>query len=228
MPRLHFTTGSLRRTRILPETDRIRETLFALELLASGGGGPELAHWRRTVGRQRPAKRLIELAKAIRPFPDIDRLVQRAHWRDRPSATPTGARPNRVTQTLQHFYHASVAPYWDQIAKSLEYDRVARMSVLRERGADGLLSSLHPKVQWSCSALEVPGHGTDLKLESVGLTIAPSFFLPPGATVLIRQTPLRPGPTLFYPIRSDDGPVHPRSADTSAYSTMGMIGAAGE
>ncbi|MGW7574662.1 hypothetical protein [Streptomyces sp. NPDC054765] len=228
MPRLHFTTDSLLKTRILPESDRIRETLFALELLASGGGGPELAHWRRAVGRQRSAKHLIELAKTIRPFPDIDRLVQRSRWGDRPSAAGPGARPNRLTDTLQHLYHASVAPYWDQIAKSMESDRVARMGMLRERGADALLSSLHPNVHWSCSALEVPGHGTDLRLEQVGLAIAPSYFLSPGSTVLIRQTPRQPGPTLFYPIRSEDEPMHPRHSDATTLSTMDPISAASE
>ncbi|MEU7257508.1 hypothetical protein AB0B21_17095 [Streptomyces rimosus] len=209
MPHLHFTTDSLRRTRILSEADRIRETLFALELLASGAGGPDAESWRRAVGHRPPARRLTELAKVIRPFPDIDRMVQRDHWG---GAAPAGARPNRVTEALRHFYHACVAPYWDQIARSLERDRAARLTVLREHGADGLLGSLHPKVFWSAAGLEVPGQGGNLCLDRVGLTIAPSFFLSPGITVLIRQTPLRPGPMLFYPIRSDREPAPAHSA----------------
>ncbi|CAM5606402.1 Transcriptional regulator OS=Streptomyces rimosus subsp. rimosus (strain ATCC / DSM 40260 /JCM 4667 / NRRL 2234) OX=1265868 GN=SRIM_031055 PE=4 SV=1 [Streptomyces rimosus subsp. rimosus] len=181
---------------------------FALELLASGGGGPDVERWRRAVGHRPPARRLTELAKVIRPFPDIDRMVQRDHWG---GAAPAGARPNRVTEALRHFYHACVAPYWDQIARSLERDRAARLTVLREHGADGLLGSLHPKVHWSAAGLEVPGQA-ESSLDRVGLNDRP-VLLPLARDHRAHPAdPAAPRPDAFYPIRSDREPAPAHSA----------------
>ncbi|MEV7358783.1 hypothetical protein [Kitasatospora sp. NPDC091276] len=192
----------------MPTPDWVSESLFALDLLSSRHRqAKRRLRWHKTrpVGPARrlgpthrlgSTQRLVELARTIRPFPDMDIMVRRARH------SGNGA-DLRLLRDLESFYRIMVAPHWDVISLTVQSDRKKRLEILQDCGARGLLSTLHPTVRLSTCSLEIPGQNEDVQLEEVGLTIAPSYFLAPDSPVLVDDHTIADGPTLFYPILPD-------------------------
>ncbi|MDH6709618.1 hypothetical protein P3T27_006366 [Kitasatospora sp. MAA19] len=195
----------------MPTPDWVSESLFALDLLSSRHRqAKRRLRWHKTrpagpARRLGPAhrlgstQRLVELARTIRPFPDLDAMVRRARRTGDDADT-------RLLRDLESFYRIVVAPHWDVISLTVQSDRKKRLEILHDCGARGLLSTLHPAVRLSTCSLEIPGQSEDVQLEECGLTIAPSYFLAPDSPVLVDDHTIADGPTLFYPILPD-GPA---------------------
>lgn len=194
MRRIFFSPASLAKVSSAAHLDPMREALCALETFATGGGGPVFHSWRRRVAGERDGRALAELARTVRPFPDLYRILENS------SAAGSGNefRP-RVLRDLETFHRIAVEPYWGQVSTLLEVDRNARAQIMMSGGVDQLLSTLHPAIRWRPPVLEVPGTGHDIKLESTGLEIAPSLFLFSRSPILVEQQGDRPL-LLLYPI----------------------------
>ncbi|MEU9077348.1 hypothetical protein ACFYUY_00025 [Kitasatospora sp. NPDC004745] len=193
----------------MPTPDWVSESLFALDLLASRHRqSKRRLRWHKTrpagpARRLAPAhrlgstRRLVELARTIRPFPDMDTMIRRARQGGTSADT-------RLLRDLESFYRIMVAPHWDVISHTVQSERTKRLEILQDCGARSLLSTLHPTLRLSTCSLEIPGQSEDLRLEDVGLTIAPSYFLAPDSPVLVDDHAIADGPTLFYPILPDE------------------------
>nr|UNF16788.1 DsaA [Streptomyces scopuliridis] len=210
MRRIYFTPESLSQTRVLPQVDHIRESLFALEELSLGGGGPVFKPWRKKLGNSGNIRALVRLAQVVRPVPDIDQVVRRlgldarstSEDGDFPDMSASRERP-QVVQDLEEFHRIAIAPYWRAISKRLHADRTARGQIMLSDGVGKLLSTLHPAIRWDAPILEVPGNGDDLKLESSGLALAPSLFLAGRPPVLSGGGSDGRPVTLIYPTRAN-------------------------
>ncbi|GGS48588.1 transcriptional regulator [Planobispora rosea] len=92
----------------------------------------------------------------------------------------TPAARREVLSTMEAYHHSAVAPHWTAIRAHLDAERARRGTILLGRGVDGLLSGLHPKIQWRPPTLHVDcgdQFDADLPLDGRGLLLVPSFFL---------------------------------------------------
>src|SRR5215207_1444156 len=102
----------------------------------------------------------------------------------------------RLVDTLRHYHHLTIAPYWPRIRGLLEGDTLKRGQALALGGVEALLSNLHPKASYSGGVLEL-----DKTCEALmepagrGITLVPCVFAWPRVEVLVQ-----PGykPTLAY------------------------------
>ncbi|MFI0976452.1 hypothetical protein ACH4SP_05435 [Streptomyces sp. NPDC021093] len=198
MRRIRFESASVPKACILTELDEFRESLFALELLGRNAGGQPFQRWRRSVVRHRAVRDLVTMAQTIRPFPDMDNVVQRA----RPG-TPAADRTHEpmLVRDLREFHRIAVAPYRIHLDRVLDADRAARRRIAVTQGPEKLLSTLHSSIRWSAPVLEVCAQqGEDMTLDAGGLLLSPSIFLSPLAPRVLHRAAGPDTPTLFYPV----------------------------
>ena len=75
-------------------------------------------------------------------------------------------------------YQALLKPHWPKVQGHLHAERSARARVLLERGIEGVLTTLHPKIRWNSPVLEVLMCGdTEIHLRGRGLSLVPSLFV---------------------------------------------------
>ncbi|MEU9047251.1 MULTISPECIES: winged helix-turn-helix domain-containing protein [unclassified Kitasatospora] len=203
MRRIHFTAESLASTRFLIDIEQIRETLLALDVLSTGVGGEAFRAWRKRTAGRSDIRRMISLAQALRPLPDLDHVVQTLLQGD-PDA-PEVATQSRLSADLESFRQIAIAPYWASIERRLAADRAARSEIVLSGGWDQMFTSLHRAIRWDPPVLEVPGEGEDVKLGSEGLWLAPSLFLAARPPILFDRYLGQDRPTLLYPIPIDWG-----------------------
>ncbi|WP_449066262.1 ArsR/SmtB family transcription factor [Planomonospora algeriensis] len=92
----------------------------------------------------------------------------------------TPAARREVLSTVQAYHHAAVGPHWTAMGAHLDAERARRGTVLLDRGVDGLLSSLHPKIRWTPPTLHIDcgdQFDADLTPGGRGLLLVSSFFL---------------------------------------------------
>ncbi|MCX4850369.1 helix-turn-helix domain-containing protein [Streptomyces sp. NBC_00893] len=86
-------------------------------------------------------------------------------------------RLDRLALAMGRIHRAVVAPAWSCAMAAVETDRAIRLRALRDRGAEGLLTSLRPLMQWEPPVLETPyPERRDLYLDGRGLCLVPSRF----------------------------------------------------
>ncbi|UUU22859.1 ArsR/SmtB family transcription factor [Streptomyces sp. DSM 40750] len=183
MQRVHFTVGDLARTRLRSTLGPVAEGVFALGVLA-GSGQADYARWRGEGHR-----RLLQLRQAASwsppaPLPrtvdapdDLLFLLERAAPASgRPPLGPPRADAARLALDV---WRAAVAPYWDRIGARLEAECEARGRIVMAGGVEELLATLHPRIVWTGSVLEIPdGPDREIHLDGRGLLLCPSVFLP--------------------------------------------------
>ncbi|MER7702107.1 helix-turn-helix domain-containing protein [Kitasatospora sp. NPDC097605] len=170
MLRIHFTAGDLARVRLSPTAGPYAETVFALGLLARGGG-TAYARWRRQAASRMPQSRMPHLAALPPAVPDA---LLRA---GRPQGPPAG-QLRRVEACLPEVWRIAVAPYWDRLLGFLEAECDARGRTVMAGGVEQLLATLHPRIRWCAPVLEIHGApDEDVRLDGNGLVISPSVFL---------------------------------------------------
>lgn len=151
----------------------------------------------RQVGDADPEIVAAELAHlAAHPLAQQDpgRAARRARLQalvDRPDA---GIGP--VTEALDAYHRAAIAPEWPRIEALLHDDVAYRLQELADGGVDQMMSDLHPSVAFSGETLTIAkyydGHAD---LGGRGLLLVPCAFAWPD--VLVRTA--RPGPpTVSY------------------------------
>ncbi|MGJ6968640.1 ArsR/SmtB family transcription factor [Streptosporangium sp. G11] len=92
----------------------------------------------------------------------------------------TLAARREVLSTVEAYHHAAVGPHWRRIRAHLDAERAQRGTILLDRGVDGLLSNLHPRIRWSPPTLHIDAgdqFDDDFVLDGRGLLLVPSFFL---------------------------------------------------
>jgi DNA-binding transcriptional ArsR family regulator len=92
----------------------------------------------------------------------------------------TLAARREVLSTVEAYHHAAVAPHWTAMHAHLDGERARHGTILLDRGVDGLLSGLHPKIRWAPPTLHVDcgdQFDADLALDGRGLLLVSSFFL---------------------------------------------------
>ncbi|MDB1088327.1 winged helix-turn-helix domain-containing protein [Streptomyces sp. ACA25] len=111
----------------------------------------------------------------------VDDLLKPLGGRTRPidERRPSSAVDDRALASLVTFAEAAVLPYWSDVQGRLERFRETRGRVIATNGIGSLLNSLHPRIRWNSSVLEVHGlPDRDVTLDGRGLMLSPSFFLP--------------------------------------------------
>jgi DNA-binding transcriptional ArsR family regulator len=112
-------------------------------------------------------------------------------------------------------YDALLAPHWSRVEGHLQAERSARGRVFLERGVEGLLATLHPKIRWNSPILEVLMCGeAEVHLDGRGLLLVPSLFV---GDRLVLLTDLR---SAEAPIRL----VFPSTLDPVALSRLWSSG----
>ncbi|GAA3447047.1 ArsR/SmtB family transcription factor [Planomonospora venezuelensis] len=85
-----------------------------------------------------------------------------------------------VLSTVDAYHRAAIGPHWTGIRAHLDAERARRGAILLDRGIDGLLSGLHPKIRWTPPTLHVDcgdRFDADFTLDGRGLLLVSSFFL---------------------------------------------------
>ncbi|AGL19078.1 helix-turn-helix transcriptional regulator [Actinoplanes sp. N902-109] len=193
MPEIHFTAADLSRVTVTSTLGPVAESVFALELLTRPGtmvfeGWRQQVH--RALGPRLAAVRAV--TRAARPVPDLLWLL---------SGPPAGTTARcQVTEVIQEFCRLAVLPYWGRIRRYLEGERDALGRILATGGVEHLVTVVHPKAGWADPVLSLPLRPPDrVQLDGRGLVVAPSFFLRPGACVLIGADQRGGRPTLVCP-----------------------------
>jgi DNA-binding transcriptional ArsR family regulator len=108
-------------------------------------------------------------------------------------------------------YRALLAPHWPRVEGHLQAERSARARVFLDRGIEGLLTTLHPRIRWNYPVLEILMCGeAEVHLRGRGLSLVPSLFV--GDHLV-----------LLTDLRSPDAPVRlvfPSTQDPLAFARM--------
>jgi DNA-binding transcriptional ArsR family regulator len=108
-------------------------------------------------------------------------------------------------------YRALLQPHWTKVQGHLHAERSARARVFLDRGIEGVLATLHPKIRWNTPVLEVLMCAeTEVLLGGRGLWLVPSLFI--GDRLVLLTDPRSPD----APIRL----VYPATQDALAFSRM--------
>ncbi|EST18132.1 ArsR/SmtB family transcription factor [Streptomyces niveus] len=108
-----------------------------------------------------------------------------------------------VRQALSRYHAMAIAPYWAQLTAAAHSDRGTRAMTLADAGVDGLLSTLHPAIQWNSPVLHVPcASDADLRLPGSGVLLVPTFFWPSPLALVDNADTERPL-VLRYPVALD-------------------------
>ncbi|MEV1289027.1 winged helix-turn-helix domain-containing protein [Micromonospora sp. NPDC049679] len=104
-----------------------------------------------------------------------------------------------LTDSMERYRDVAIAPYWERIQAAVEADRTRRSRSLLDGGAEGLLASLRPAMQWDSGVLRVLDYPArrELHLDGRGLLLVPSFFCARTPVALV--DPSLP-PVLVYPV----------------------------
>lgn len=105
----------------------------------------------------------------------------------------------RLVRTLRAYWDVALAPSWPRILALLEADLQRRARRLAERGAEAILTDLHPEVRWTGERLRVAkALDRECVLGGRGLLLVPSAFGWQTPVAAIAQ-PWQP--TVIYPAR---------------------------
>jgi DNA-binding transcriptional ArsR family regulator len=176
MQRVHLTFADLARTRLRSTLGPLAEGVFALGAL-TGSGNADYARWRGEV-HHRMLRRSTSalLPRTVNAPDDLLFLLERAA---RPSGGPSGLSRVNASKLALEVWRVSVAPYWDRIGERLASECEARGRLVMAGGVEVLLSTLHPRIVWTGSVLEIPdGPDREIHLDGRGLLLCPSVFLP--------------------------------------------------
>ncbi|MGC7096212.1 ArsR/SmtB family transcription factor [Amycolatopsis lurida] len=228
MYHLRFTVEDLARTRIASTVDPVVETLFAVELLARNGGGDEFAAWReRTHARlgQR-GRSLVNLARVVRPVPDLLSMVEHPGAVPDPTGKLAKAKRHNVFSAIHAFHKVAVAPYWPRLRAQIDADTAARGRLILDGGIERFLEILHPTAQWSCPTLSIPSpRDQEVVLDGRGLVLVPSLFLADRPGVLIDTTGDDRPPTLAFGVPLDRAAAGGLWGTATATETARPLGA---
>lgn len=105
----------------------------------------------------------------------------------------------RMTDALEEYWRACLAPSWTRIRAVLEADIVYRSRELALRGARGLFADLDARVRWDDGHLRVDRlDGVHhIEVDGRGLRLCPSLFCRSAATYIDVSEP----PVISYPAR---------------------------
>ncbi|WP_229715748.1 ArsR/SmtB family transcription factor [Mangrovihabitans endophyticus] len=79
---------------------------------------------------------------------------------------------------LRAYFAVAVAPYWDEVTRTVAAERAVRGAVVLDRGLGWALEDVGPLARWKPPVLAVDGYPRDgdLHLGGRGLTLVPSYF----------------------------------------------------
>ncbi|MEH1128613.1 ArsR/SmtB family transcription factor [Micromonospora sp. CPCC 206061] len=228
MLRIVFSRDDVARTRVAPGADPLWELVLSLHLLRRPSLDPVLAGWRGGVREGLRGHAEMRSFYAINPsngyFPDFLTPHDGIHGLDAgldairstpkrrihhelslidspPSGLARGEVPAvvQLTDAMKRYQEIAITPYLPQIRTAVEADRARRARTMLDSGAEGLLTGLHPGIQWGGGVLEVSNYPTsrELRLDGRGLLLVPSFFCCGAAITLV--DPTLP-PVLVYPV----------------------------
>lgn len=226
--RIVFSRDDVARTRVAPGADPLWELVLSLHLLRRPSLDPVLSGWRGGVREGLRGDGEMRSFYAVNPpngyFPDfltphngihgldagLDAIRSTPKRRLRHelsliSSQPPGLARGEVpavvqlTDAMKRYQEIAITPYLPQIRAAVDADRARRARTMLDSGAEGLLTGLHPGIQWSGGVLEVSNYPTEreLLLDGRGLLLVPSFFCCGAAITLV--DPTLP-PVLVYPV----------------------------
>nr|QEO73599.1 ArsR family transcriptional regulator [uncultured bacterium] len=220
MLRYHFTVDDLARLRMATTLGPVAESVFALGLFGRKSG-VALNGWRRHIREQ------------LGPWSgEIGRLVdgQDLMWlleQGEPEPGPTDQARQQMTTALFEFCQVAVVPYWVRARTYLATERDMRGRIVITHGAERLLSTLHPGLEWQAPVLSIPSeHDRDIDLDGRGLLLAPSLFLYDKPCVAIeaeRETGL-PALAFSVPLSPTVLSSAPVSADAGDQALAALVG----
>ncbi len=132
----------------------------------------------------------------------------------------------RVTEALDAYHRAAIAPDWPRIEALLHDDIAYRLQALADGGVDQMMRDLHPSVTFADQTLHVvkyyEGHAD---LGGRGLLLVPCAFAWPDVIVLTAQPNV---PTVSYSPRGLGRlwQEHPTSAEPALSDVLGRTRAA--
>ncbi|MFD7655980.1 ArsR/SmtB family transcription factor [Actinosynnema sp. NPDC059797] len=140
---------------------------------------------RRDLGRRAPGRRAAAPVAAAAGLEDLRGPLERGVLFGGGGPGEGSAR-QRVAPAVLDLCRVGVLPYWPNILRHLRAEREGRSRVAMNRGVELLLSTLHPKADWTAPVLEVPGGPErDVHLDGRGLVLVPSLFLTGRCAVLL-------------------------------------------
>jgi hypothetical protein len=212
--RIVFSRDDVARTRVAPGADPLWELVLSLHLLRRPSLDPVLSGWRGGVREGLRGDGEMRSFYAVNPpngyFPDfltphngihgldagLDAIRSTPKRRLRHelsliSSQPPGLARGEVpavvqlTDAMKRYQEIAITPYLPQIRAAVDADRARRARTMLDSGAEGLLTGLHPGIQWSGGVLEVSNYPTEreLQLDGRGLLLLRS-----------RDHPCRPDP----------------------------------
>lgn len=197
MLRIHFSVADLARTRMTATLGPVAESLFALNQFGRGAATP-FQIWRRRVRGLLGAATLEELSGRNRPH--LEELL----WLLEQHPDTDDRARHREAAMVFEFCRTAITPYWDRVRGHLESVRDALGRVAITNGVEGLLGTLHPKLQWDSPVLTVP-HPTDhdVHLNGRGLLLSPSLFLSGRTCVFLDAERASGSPALVFSVPTD-------------------------
>lgn len=181
MQRVHFTAADLARTRLRSTLGPVAEGAFALGVL-TGSGHADYARWRDEARRRLPLQTppwttSARLPRTVDAPDDLLFLLER-----RPVTSgepPVGLTRADAFRLAVDVWRSAIVPYWDRIGERLEAECEARGRIIMTGGVEELLATLHPRIVWTGSVLEIPdGPDREIRLDGRGMLLCPSVFLP--------------------------------------------------
>jgi DNA-binding transcriptional ArsR family regulator len=131
--------------------------------------------------------------------------------------------PLRLLHQICAYHRSAIAPVWATVRAHHAMDRARRVRTLLEGGVEGLLRTLHPRLQWSTPTVSLlDGTNGEMHLDGRGLALVPSFFL--RKPTLFTDPVASDGvPVLIYPVRLEtDGSAEIWTA-TDADRALGRL-----
>ncbi|MEV0644908.1 DUF5937 family protein [Phytomonospora sp. NPDC050363] len=136
------------------------------------------------------------------PHETVRKEIDLLHWGRTPAVEAMHDDPatglERLAGEIGTLWDIAIAPYWQRMRALLEAEVFHRARLLAEQGAEGLLNSIHERVNWHENTLSVAkwcaGATT---LSANGLLLVPTVFVWPA----VRTVPSPVDPQLAYPPR---------------------------
>lgn len=95
----------------------------------------------------------------------------------RPYVADTEAAVERLAQTLEAHWRLTLEPHWPRMRALLEGEVLDRARRLAQRGPEGVLHELCPRVRWRAPVVEVDKHhDCEVSLDGAGLRLIPLVF----------------------------------------------------
>jgi hypothetical protein len=230
--RIHFSEEDLGRTRAYATPDLALEAVLSLSVLWAHSGPSYFDAWRRHVKDSlfRPASSADEssrnrdyLARILESVAGLVTLrpragIANAALDEELSASPAPAPgadgspdetillafPDELASPLRAYARIAIGPFWPHILASVRNDLAARARLALHGGAERLLSTLGPDVQWETPTLRIPCcTAGELRLRGQGLILVPTYF---GWQAPLFMSDGADVPVLAYPILRDMAP----------------------